>query len=346
MTERFYPPFARFFTSDLKTLPGALLYFYENGTTTPKVVYQDFAKTTPHANPVVAGTLGAGADQFPAIWIDGTYTVELKNAAGVTQDGWPQNNVGGERVEGQFDSYSSITNYVIGRIVTGSDGQFYQSQSTPNLNNDPVLIANRPTYWIQLHLEQEYDSGATYEIGQRAVYSGLEYVAITHTTGNTPASTSAFWKLAAEFFAWNASTTYASGAAVYVGYKKYISQQNTNLNHTPTDAGDAWWRPEWQTADGLTQVKSLSGGGALTARWENVLEDAGTYTLPLANSVPLDTFILISKSDLARNLTPAFDCSGADTISYLGGTCTGINMDVLWGDTIRLYSNGSNQWST
>jgi len=57
MTERFYPPFARFFTSDLKTLPGALLYFYENGTTTPKVVYQDFAKTMPHANPVVARRL-------------------------------------------------------------------------------------------------------------------------------------------------------------------------------------------------------------------------------------------------------------------------------------------------
>jgi hypothetical protein len=132
---------------------------------------------------------------------------------------------------------------------------------------------------------------------------------------------------------------------IYNGYI-HVSQQNTNLNHTPTDAGDTWWKPEWQTVDGLTQVKSLSGGGALTARWENVLEDAGTYTLPLANSVPIDTFILISKSDLARNLTPAFDCSGADTIAYLGGTCTGINMDVLWGDTIRLYSNGSNQWST
>jgi len=269
MTERFYPPFARFFTSDLKTLPGALLYFYENGTTTPKIVYQDVAKTTPHANPVVAGTLGAGADQFPAIFLDGTYAVELKNAAGVTQDGWPQNNVGGEQVEGQFDSYSSITNYTIGRIVSGSDGQFYQSQSTPNLNRDPVLIANRPTYWVQLHLEQEYDPGATYEIGQQVIYSGLEYVAVAQTTGNTPASTSAFWKLAAEFFAWNASTTYASGAAVYVGYKKYISQQNTNLNHTPADAGDTCIAIPNSTPNGWNVVhyqrKDLAPGAADTS---------------------------------------------------------------------------------
>jgi hypothetical protein len=345
MTERFYPPFARFFTSDLKTLPGALLYFYINGTTTPKTVYQDAAKTTPHANPVVAGTLGAGADQFPAIFLDGTYTVELKNSAGVTQPGWPQNNVGGERVEGQFDSYSSINNYGVGDLVTGSDGQRYESQSTPNLNRDPTLLANRPTYWKQIHLEQEYDAGATYEIGQQVIYSGLEYVTTAQTTGNTPSSNSAYWKLAAEFFAWNSSTTYASGAAVYVGYKKYISQQNTNLNHTPTDAGDTWWKPEWMTIDGLTKDVPLSGGGSLTAYRVNSIIDSGTYTFPAANSVPAQSVLIVRKSERYRASQPIVQRAGSDLIRNSSGTDTQLQFDWPYKTEIIFTSNGSNEWS-
>jgi len=345
MTERFYPPFARFFTSDLKTLPGALLYFYINGTTTPKTVYQDAAKTTPHANPVVAGTLGAGADQFPAIFLDGTYTVELKNSAGVTQAGWPQNNVGGERVEGQFDSYSSINNYGVGDLVTGSDGQRYESQSTPNLNRDPTLLANRPTYWKQIHLEQEYDADATYEIGQQVIYSGLEYVTTAQTKGNTPSSNSAYWKLAAEFFAWNSSTTYASGAAAYVGYKKYISQQNTNLNHTPTDAGDAWWKPEWQTVDGLTQVKYLSGGGALSPRWDNWITDSLSYSIPAANTVPANTQLVVTKPDKYRTNTPTITPSGGDYFEWSGANdFDGVQLLTSHIEVLKFISNGSNGW--
>ena len=345
MTERFYPPFARFFTSDLKTLQGALLYFYINGTTTPKTVYQDAAKTNPHANPVVAGTLGAGADQFPAIFLDGTYTVELKNSAGVTQAGWPQNNVGGERVEGQLDSYSSINNYGVGDLVTGSDGQRYESQSTPNLNRDPTLLANRPTYWKQIHLEQEYDAGATYEIGQQVIYSGLEYVTTAQTTGNTPSSNSAYWKLAAEFFAWNSSTTYASGAAVYVGYKKYISQQNTNLNHTPADAGDTWWIPEWMTIPAFNEVLSLSGGGTLTARFAHELNDSSTYTIPAANSVPAKTVFVAGKTDQYKGQNPVVQRSGSDVIRYGGGTDTSLRFSAPYGHSLRFVSNGSNEWS-
>lgn len=150
-------------------------------------------------------------------------------------------------------------------------------------------------------------------------------------------------------FQWNSTTTFVSGASVFVGVDEYISQQGANLNHNPVgDTAYTWWKPisrvDFEANPQLTQVKYLSGGGNLFPEWENVLTDAGTYTLPLANSVPEDTIILISKSDSARNLTPAFDCSGADTISWLSGTGTGINLDVLWDDCIRLSSNGTNQW--
>ena len=142
MTERFQAPFQRYFTTDLKTLPSAKLYFYENGTTTLKTVYRDPFKTNAHSNPVIAGTHGMPADTFPPIYIDGTYTVELQNSAGVVQGGWPQDNVGGEQVEGAFDSYSAIVSFFEGDIVTGSNGLYYVSQQDGNLNNDPTISGN------------------------------------------------------------------------------------------------------------------------------------------------------------------------------------------------------------
>ncbi len=47
---------------------GALLYFYQSGTTTAITTYQDSAKGTPHAQPVVADASG----MFPPIWVDTT----------------------------------------------------------------------------------------------------------------------------------------------------------------------------------------------------------------------------------------------------------------------------------
>lgn len=63
MTQLFTP---RFQTGDANGAPysGAKLYFYQSGTTTPITVYQDAAKATPHANPVVADTSGTFAEIF------------------------------------------------------------------------------------------------------------------------------------------------------------------------------------------------------------------------------------------------------------------------------------------
>jgi len=339
MPQRFTNPVIKYTTDTLKTLPGALLYFYENGTSTPKVVFQDIELTIPHAHPVVADSAG----NFAPIFLAGTYRAELKNAAGVTQPGWPVDNVGGEEAQGQLDDWSSITNYQIGRLVTGSDGQRYESQATPNLNRDPALSANRPTYWIQIHLEQEYDAASTYEIGQRVVYSGLEYVATAQTYGNTPASTSAFWKLAAEFFAWNASTTYAIDTRVFVGDDAYISQQNANLNHNPVGDSGAWWRPQWQEIPALI-ANYLSGGGALSAYRDNYLTDAGAYTLPLAASVPIYTKIVISMLDIHKAFQPTVTRSGSDLIRRAAGTDTVISMDQSIKTSFTMISNGVDEW--
>lgn len=63
-------------------LPGALLYFYQTGTTTLQTVYADSAATTPLTNPVVADSGGL----FVPIYLAGTtlYKAVLQTAGAVT----------------------------------------------------------------------------------------------------------------------------------------------------------------------------------------------------------------------------------------------------------------------
>ncbi len=57
--------------------PGALAYFFEAGTTTPRTTYQDADLTTPHAHPVIADAYG----RFPAVFVDfGAYRERVKTA--------------------------------------------------------------------------------------------------------------------------------------------------------------------------------------------------------------------------------------------------------------------------
>lgn len=76
----FFTPQMQILDSNGDPASGALLYFYENGTTTPKDTYTDKALSTTHANPVVANSAG----RLDAIFLDGEYSVTLKDADGVT----------------------------------------------------------------------------------------------------------------------------------------------------------------------------------------------------------------------------------------------------------------------
>ena len=71
--KQFYLPFPVAFNSDRAPEPGAKLYFYATGTTTPAPIYTTAALTTEHANPVVAN---AGA-QFDNVYLDDTLTYRL-----------------------------------------------------------------------------------------------------------------------------------------------------------------------------------------------------------------------------------------------------------------------------
>ena len=73
-------------------LAGGKLYTYLAGTTTPVATYQDEELTTENENPITLDSTGACV-----IWLDPakSYKFLLKSALGITQPGWPVDNVSG-----------------------------------------------------------------------------------------------------------------------------------------------------------------------------------------------------------------------------------------------------------
>jgi hypothetical protein len=70
--------------ADANPLPGALIYVYQTGTTTPVTTYSDIALSTPHANPIEADAAG----RFGPIFYGGSLQLKIviKTAAGATVD--------------------------------------------------------------------------------------------------------------------------------------------------------------------------------------------------------------------------------------------------------------------
>ncbi len=108
----FYLPFRPAIDANGIVVPGAKLYFYATGTSTPQPIYADAELTTKLDNPL--GANGAGA--WPSIYIDNslTYRVVLRDADGVVlseADPYVPGSVGGaDGKTGPADNtYSSYT---------------------------------------------------------------------------------------------------------------------------------------------------------------------------------------------------------------------------------------------
>lgn len=115
-----YNPFNQPVDLNGAVLSGAKWYFYENGTTTLKNVYQDQAKTSTHANPVIADANG----RFPDIWLDGAYSIRIAQS----DDTWITGT--------QMDDYNKGFSDVDAAATAGSDltGFEYDSANSSGLN--------------------------------------------------------------------------------------------------------------------------------------------------------------------------------------------------------------------
>jgi hypothetical protein len=89
---RFILPYQRVEDNNGHPLDGAQLFFFEEGTSTPKDTYSDEDFVTPNANPVIADSQG----QFGDIFLDGVYRVELQDKNDVTQPDYPADDIGSD----------------------------------------------------------------------------------------------------------------------------------------------------------------------------------------------------------------------------------------------------------
>lgn len=90
---------------DGNPVPGAQAWFYDSGTDTARTVYSDQACTVAHATPIVAD----GEGIFPAVYDNaaGAVRVTIKDADGVTLDGYPMDPV--VKIPSDASAASSVT---------------------------------------------------------------------------------------------------------------------------------------------------------------------------------------------------------------------------------------------
>lgn len=95
------------------TLPGALLYFYEAGTSTPLDTFSDVELVTAHANPVVADSGGV----FPTIHMSAAYyKVILKDASDVLQ--WTEDDYSGVIVSDRSITFAKMATGTAGALIS------------------------------------------------------------------------------------------------------------------------------------------------------------------------------------------------------------------------------------
>lgn len=139
--ERFFNPQMRVFSANITSLPSARLYFFQTGSTTPKVTYADKQGLIPNENPVIASATGS----FPPIFLDGLYRVELRSSANIVQPGWPIDNVGQDSQIVPYAPWSEIVTYAeFERVTDTITGIVYRSKVDGNLGNVPD---SSPSEW-------------------------------------------------------------------------------------------------------------------------------------------------------------------------------------------------------
>lgn len=126
MSYRFLNPAPVFFNiPGTKPASGGSLTFYQIGTTTPKTTWSNQAMSVPNSNPVL---LDASGRSNTSIWLDGDYSVVLKDGDGVTV--WTRDVTSG------FSASASIPALVADYFLT-NDGS--------NLIWQPILQLPDPT---------------------------------------------------------------------------------------------------------------------------------------------------------------------------------------------------------
>lgn len=229
-----------------------------------------------------------------------------------------------------------------------------------SFTNDPVLDV--PDVQLQPFdpVGGDAGTGQLTDWNAESIYSLTSYVLgsngliyhsiINPNQGNDPISSASSWEEARFIGIYNVNVTYGDGDVVQTTNGNLWAAQGATTGDDPSTDDGSNWLPavsDSKTASGIrtTTVLELTGGGAVTALRVNQLQDAGAYTLPLANTVSAGQFLTVEVEDTFSANEPTLARAGSDTITYSGGTDTDMIFDTGKSISIRFTSDGVSDWS-
>ena len=296
----------QYFDASGDPLVNGKIYFYESGTTTPKITYADVNNAIPNSNPVLLDASG----RQPNIFFEGVAKATLTNNSDVQI---VSRDPVGETATNFGDEWVSTRIYGANDVVIGSDGQYYRSFLAGNQNNNPVTTSG---YWVFLY-SIEWNAGVTYQEGASVTYNDILYTSLQGSNlNNNPASTPLYWQYVGAN--WLSIVTYSDGQVV-IGSdgSLYTSLQAANLNKDPTDPANSAW---WIKSGDLRGIPSV--GAEKTTSYTLQLSDAGFYvTVGTGGSIEIPDGIF-SAGDIVNvfnNTSSVITITNTITTAYVAG---------------------------
>jgi hypothetical protein len=98
-------PLVQFFSDAGAPLAGGFVYTYAAGSTTPQPTFSDAAGLVPNSNPITLDAAGKAVLYLSPV----VYKFDVQNSAGVSQDGYPRDNITGSLWTGALIGASTLS---------------------------------------------------------------------------------------------------------------------------------------------------------------------------------------------------------------------------------------------
>jgi DNA-binding beta-propeller fold protein YncE len=274
------------------------LYFYESGTTTPKITYADINNSIPNTNPVLLSAAG----RQPNIFFNGVAKVILTDNDDVQI---AVRDPVGETGTNFGDQWVATKIYNATDVVLGSDGVFYRSLINGNQGNNPVTTSGS---WTLLY-SVEWNAGITYQVGAVVTYDGEQYQSLQSSNLNqNPSTEPTYWVLLS--FAWLATATYAEDQnAVGTDGILYTSLQNSNTGNDPASS-PAYWVGTSAAAAASAIAAAASATAAAASETAAAASESAAATSE-TNASNSATAAATSATEAAASATSAAATAGA-----------------------------------
>ena len=190
MANRFNNPVPQYLDNSGNVLAGGKLYLYESASNTFKTLFNASNKQTQIANPVVFDASG----RTPEIFFEGTARAILTNSDDVQI--WDRDPVNSENLQVNLSLWSAAIAYEQFDFVRGSDGNYYQSKTNDNLNNDPTISPNNDPNWEQIFFNEVWNNQTNYSVDDLVWDDAIQYRSLVDgNIGNEPSTSTSQWEL-------------------------------------------------------------------------------------------------------------------------------------------------------